>query len=235
MKKTIFLLCLVFTLSSCDELQQIANEVVLANPNESQISSGLKQALELGVERQVSELTKPGGFFQNEVVRILLPEELRKVETALRRVGLNSLADEGLMALNRTAEDAVKEATPIFVNAIKNMSIQDAQQILMGNENAATQFLERQTTEELYSSFYPVVEDSFHKVGADEIWSNLISQYNSIPLTSNVNTDLSDYITQQAMQGVFIMIAEEEKEIRNNVGARTTDLLRRVFSLQDQS
>lgn len=233
MKKTFFLLCLVFTLSSCDELQQIANEAVLTNQSDSQISSGLKQALELGVERQVKELTAPGGFFQNEEVRILLPEELRKVETALRRVGLNNLADEGLIALNATAEDAVKEATPIFVNAIKNMSIQDAQKVLMGNENAATQFLERQTSEELYASFYPVVEDSFQKVGADEIWSNLISKYNNLPLTSNVTTDLSDYITQQAMQGVFIMIAKEEKEIRNNAQARTTDLLRRVFSLQD--
>lgn len=233
MKKTFFLLCLVFTLSSCDELQQIANEAVLTNQSDSQISSGLKQALELGVERQVKELTSPGGFFQNEEVRILLPEELRKVETALRKVGLNSLADEGLIALNTTAEDAVKEATPIFVNAIKNMSIQDAQKVLMGHENAATQFLERQTSEELYASFYPVVEDSFQKVGADEIWSNLISKYNNLPLTSNVTTDLSDYITQQAMQGVFIMIAKEEKEIRNNAQARTTDLLRRVFSLQD--
>lgn len=233
MKKTFFLLCLVFTLSSCDELQQIANEAVLTNQSDSQISSGLKQALELGVERQVKELTAPGGFFQNEEVRILLPEELRKVETALRRVGLNNLADEGLIALNATAEDAVKEATPIFVNAIKNMSIQDAQKVLMGNENAATQFLERQTSEELYASFYPVVEDSFQKVGADEIWSNLISKYNNLPLTSNVTTDLSEYITQQAMQGVFIMIAKEEKEIRNNAKARTTDLLRRVFSLQD--
>ncbi|NGZ88760.1 DUF4197 domain-containing protein [Psychroflexus maritimus] len=233
MKKTFFLLCLAFTLSSCDELQQIANEAVLTNQSDSQISSGLKQALELGVERQVKELTAPGGFFQNEEVRILLPEELRKVETALRRVGLNNLADEGLIALNATAEDAVKEATPIFVNAIKNMSIQDAQKVLMGNENAATQFLERQTSEELYASFYPVVEDSFQKVGADEIWSNLISKYNNLPLTSNVTTDLSDYITQQAMQGVFIMIAKEEKEIRNNAQARTTDLLRRVFSLQD--
>ena len=235
MKRIFFLLCLTFTLSSCDELQQIANEAVLANPTDAQIGSGLKQALEFGIERRVGELTEPGGFFQNEVVRILLPEELRQVETALRRVGLNSLADQGLRALNRTAEDAVKEATPIFMNAIRNMSFQDAQQILMGNENAATQFLERQTSEQLYDSFYPVVQNSFEKVGADEIWSNLISQYNSIPLTSNVNTDLSDYITQQAMQGVFIMIAEEEKEIRNNVNARTTDLLRRVFSLQDRS
>lgn len=234
MIKRILLLSFVFTLFSCDELQQIANEAVLANPTNAQIGNGLKQALELGVERQVSELTKTGGFYQNEIVRILLPEELQKVETALRRVGLNSLADQGLIALNRTAEDAVKEATPIFVNAIRNMSIQDAQQILMGNDNSATQFLERQTTDELYKSFYPVVQNSFQKVGADEIWSNLISQYNSIPLTSNVNTDLSDHITRQAMQGVFIMIAEEEKEIRNNVNARTTDLLRRVFKLQDQ-
>ncbi|MCH8535136.1 MAG: DUF4197 domain-containing protein [Flavobacteriaceae bacterium] len=234
MIKRILLLSLVFTLFSCDELQQIANEAVLTNPTNAQIGNGLKQALEFGVERQVSELTKTGGFYQNEIVRILLPEELQKVETALRRVGLNSLADQGLIALNRTAEDAVKEATPIFVNAIRNMSIQDAQQILMGGDNSATQFLERQTTDELYKSFYPVVQNSFQKVGADEIWSNLISQYNSIPLTSNVNTDLSDYITKQAMQGVFIMIAEEEKEIRNNVNARTTDLLRRVFKLQDQ-
>ncbi|MGJ8738122.1 DUF4197 domain-containing protein, partial [Zobellia laminariae] len=138
-----------------------------------------------------------------------------------------------LKVLNRAAEDAVGEATPIFVDAVKGITFSDAKNILLGSDNAATQYLTSATQTQLYAKFNPVIKNSFSKVGADKIWSNLITKYNNIPLTKKVNPDLTDYVTQEALNGVFTMIAVEEKEIRNDASSRTTDLLRRVFSLQD--
>ena len=162
-----------------------------------------------------------------------MPEELRKVDKALRDIGLSGLADEGLKVLNRAAEDAVKEATPIFVNAVKGITFNDARNILLGNKDAATQYLISKTQASLYNKFKPVIDNSFQKVGADQIWTNLITRYNNIPFTKNVNPDLTDYVTSEALEGVYTMIAVEEKEIRNKVSSRTTDLLKRVFALQD--
>jgi enolase len=143
------------------------------------------------------------------------------------------LADEGLKVLNRAAEDAVKEATPIFVEAVKNITFTDAKNILLGNDNAATEFLKTGTSTALYSKFNPVIEKSFTKVGADKIWNNLITQYNTIPFVGKVNPDLTDYTTKEALKGVYTMIAVEEKEIRTNVSSRSTTLLQKVFALQD--
>lgn len=168
------------------------------------------------------------------MVKIALPAELQKVESGLRKVGLGSLADEGVKALNRAAENAVKEATPIFVDAITQMTIADATNILMGQQNAATQYLQRTTTKSLYQKFNPVIKSSFDKVGADQIWSNIISKYNAIPMVQKVNPDLTDYVTEKALEGVFVMIEKEELNIRNNVSARSTNLLKSVFSLQDK-
>lgn len=198
-----------------------------------EIANGLKEALNMGIDKQVSKLTQTDGFFGNELVKIMLPEELQKVDKTLRDIGLSNLADEGLKILNRAAEDAVGEATPIFVNAVKGMTFNDAKNILLGSDNAATIYLTNATQTELYNKFNPVIKNSFEKVGADKIWNNLITRYNSIPLTNNVNPDLTDYVTQEALKGVFTMIAVEEKEIRNKVSARTTDVLKKVFALQD--
>jgi len=166
-------------------------------------------------------------------VKILLPEELQKVDKALRDIGLSKLADEGLKVLNSAAEDAVSEATPIFVNAVKDMSFDDAKNILLGEDNAATTYLTTKTQTELYSKFQPVINNSFGKVGADKIWANLITKYNAIPFTSDVNPDLTDYVTAEALKGVYTMIAVEEKEIRTKVSSRSTDVLKKVFALQD--
>ncbi|GEC73065.1 hypothetical protein FFL01_26040 [Flavobacterium flevense] len=197
------------------------------------IAGGLKEALNNGITKQVSKLTATDGFYKNEAVKILLPEELRKVDSGLRRIGLSSLADEGLKVLNRAAEDAVKEATPIFVSAVKNMSFTDAKGILLGNDTSATSYLQNSTSVSLYSKFNPVIKNSFSKVGADKVWANIITKYNSIPLVTKVNPDLTDYVTNQAMNGVFKMVAVEEKNIRNNISARTTPLLQKVFAMQD--
>lgn len=236
MIKKILALLIVFNFMACAELQQVVDSLpqgtsdVLGNAD---IAAGLREALDLGIEKQVSKLTAEDGFFKNELVKIVLPEELQKVDSALRKVGLSSLADEGLKVLNRAAEDAVSEATPIFVNAVKDITFDDAKDILLGDDNAATTYLTTKTQTELYAKFKPVINNSFSKVGADQIWSNLISKYNNLPLTNNVNPDLTDYVTTEALEGVYTMIAVEELEIRNSVASRSTDLLKKVFALQD--
>ena len=233
--KNILLLLGCFTLISCAELQQVANQLPNVGQNQTvDISGGLKEALNNGISKQVSKLTSVDGFFKNEMVKILLPEELQKVDKTLRQIGMGSLADEGLKVLNRAAEDAVKESTPIFVDAVKNMSFTDAKNILMGNESAATTYLQNSTTTALYAKFNPVIKNSFTKVGADKIWSQIITKYNAVPLVKKVNPDLTDYTTNKALEGVFKMIAVEEKNIRTNISARTSTLLQNVFAMQDK-
>ncbi len=234
--KKALLFCSVFIVLSCAELQQVVNTL----PNQTgigmdptQIASGLRQALDQGIEKQVTKLTKTDGFYKNQLVKILLPQELQKVDQTLRDIGLGSLADEGLKVLNRAAEDAVKEATPIFVTAVKQITFTDAKTILLGPDNAATNYLEQRTNAALYTKFNPVIKNSFSKVGADQIWSNIITKYNSVPFVTKVNPDLTDYVTQEALHGVYKMISVEEKDIRNNISARTTTLLKQVFALQD--
>ena len=234
MKKAIYVLG-IFLIFSCAELQQVVNQLPTSStPGNEDIASGLRQALNFGIEKQVSKLTQKDGFFKNQMVKIMLPAELQKVDKTLRDIGLGNLADEGLKVLNRAAEDAVKEATPIFVNAVKNITFNDAKNILLGADNAATAYLQNNTEKQLYSKFSPVINNSLSRVGATEVWSNIINKYNALPITNNVNPDLTDYVTQEALEGVFTMIVVEEKEIRNKTTARTTDLLKRVFALQDR-
>ena len=233
--KNLFLLFTAFTFMSCAELQQVANQFPELNQTGGlDINAGLKEALNNGISKQVSKLTATDGFFKNEMLKILLPDELQKVDSALRKVGMGNLADEGLKVLNRAAEDAVKEATPIFVDAVKNMSFTDAKNILMGNNTAATTYLESTTNTALYAKFNPVIKNSFSKVGADKVWSSIITKYNSLPFVKDVNPDLTDYTTNKAMEGVFKMIAVEEQNIRTNLNARTSTLLQKVFAMQDK-
>lgn len=227
-----FLVLVVFQLMACGELQQVVNQLPQSNST-LDVAGGLREALHMGIDKQVSKLTQKDGFLKNELVKIMLPKDLQKVDKTLRDIGLGNLADEGLRVLNRAAEDAVSEATPIFIDAIKNISFSDAKSILLGSDDAATKYLTQRTQTALYAKFNPVIKSSFEKVGADKIWSNLITKYNSIPLTNKVNPNLTDYVTQEALDGVFTMIAVEEKEIRTKTASRTTDLLKKVFSLQD--
>jgi len=226
-------LVVLFLSSACAELQQMANQLPSSTVSSLDIASGLKQALQLGIDKQVTKLTATDGFFKNELVKIAMPEELEKVDQALRGIGLGNLADEGLKVLNRAAEDAVSEATPIFVNAVTNMTFDDAKNILLGADDAATSYLQSTTASPLYQKFNPVIKSSFQKVGADQIWTNLISKYNTIPFVKKVNPDLTDYVTTEALKGVYTMISVEEKEIRTNLSARSSALLQKVFALQD--
>lgn len=232
--KKILIIFTIFTFTACAELQGVVNQFPQAGGvSQLDIANGLRQTLDLGIDKQVSTLTLEDGFYRNELVKILLPQELQKVDKALRDIGLGNLADEGLKVLNRAAEDAVGEATPIFIDAVKGITFYDAKTILLGSNDAATQYLSSRTQNALYNKFNPVIKTSFAKVGADQIWENLINKYNAIPFTSDVNPDLTDYVTTEALKGVYTMIAVEELQIRERVSARTTELLRKVFALQD--
>ncbi|HBY68613.1 MAG TPA: DUF4197 domain-containing protein [Flavobacteriaceae bacterium] len=225
----------IFLMVSCAELQNVVNTLPTGQvgTNPTMIANGLRQALDFGIDKQVTKLTQKDGFYKNKLVKILLPEELQKVDRTLRDIGLGSLADEGLKVLNRAAEDAVKESTPIFVDAVRDITFNDAKNILLGPDNAATNYLKGKTNTALYTKFNPVIQNSFSKVGADRIWTNIITKYNSVPFVSQVNPDLTDYVTNEALKGVYTMIGVEEKKIRNSVSARTTSLLKQVFALQD--
>lgn len=235
MKKIVLSIALL-SLVSCAEMQQVLEQLPQQTGvlSQAEMGNGLKEALNNGITKQVSKLTATDGFMKNQAVKILLPEELQKVDTKLRQLGLSKLADDGLRVLNRAAEDAVKEATPIFVDAVQQMTFTDAKNILLGNESSATNYLQTTTSTALYGKFNPVIKNSFAKVGADKIWTQIITKYNSIPLVKKVNPDLTDYTTNKAMEGVFKMIAVEEKDIRTNFSARTSDVLRKVFALQDK-
>jgi hypothetical protein len=236
MKKFLALFVFAYFVSSCAELQNVANQFPAANGilSQADIASGLRQALDKGISTQVVKLTAIDGFYKNQLVKILLPAELQKVDSGLRAIGLGSLADEGLLLMNRAAEDAVKEATPIFVTAVKGITFNDAKDILLGDNKAATYYLEQSTNSALYSKFNPVIKNSFDKVGAARVWSTLITKYNSIPLVTKVNPDLTDYVTKQALEGVYKMIAVEEQNIRTNISARTSVLMQKVFAAQDK-
>ncbi|MCE3075969.1 DUF4197 domain-containing protein [Chryseobacterium gwangjuense] len=204
----------------------------LGSLTSTQISSGLKEALSLGVNEGVKKLSVTDGFLKNEAVKILMPEKLRTIDTTLRSVGLGSLADQGVKLLNRAAEDAVTEAAPIFTKAITSMTITDAKNILLGNDNAATNYLQTKTQTQLFTAFQPKVKASLGKVGADTLWKNIISKYNTLTGQA-VTTDLNEYVTTETINGVFKMVAEKEGGIRNTPAMRTTSILQKVFGAQD--
>ena len=196
------------------------------------VASGLKEALSLGLTDGIKSLGQKNGFYNNSVAKILMPEELQNVEKTLRSLGMGSLADKGIKLLNSAAEDAVSEAAPIFVNAVTSMTITDAKDILLGGNNSATNYLKLKTTSDLTKAFQPKVEASLGKVGADKVWNNLITKYNT--LTGNqIDPNLNAYVTQQTINGVFNMVAEKEEGIRGNKALRTTSLLQQVFGAQD--
>lgn len=209
-----------------------SSPINLGSLTSTQISSGLKEALSLGVNEGVKKLGVTDGFLKNEAVKILMPEKLRKVDTTLRSLGLGSLADQGVKLLNRAAEDAVTEAAPIFTKAITSMTITDAKNILLGSDNAATNYLQTKTQSQLFTAFQPKVKASLGKVGADSVWKGIISKYNMLTGQS-VTTDLNEYVTTETINGVFKMVAEKESGIRNTPAMRTTSILQKVFGAQD--
>lgn len=193
------------------------------------IASGLKEALEVGTEKGVQKLSAADGFFKDAAIKILMPEEAQKVEQKLRSIGLGKQVDNAILSMNRAAEDASKSAAPIFINAIKQMSIQDAAGILGGGDFAATDYLKNKTTSNLTEAFRPIIQESLVKVDATKYWNSIFSTYNRFS-TNKVNTDLSLYVTEKALAGIFHEVALQEQKIRKDPMAQTTELLKKVFS-----
>lgn len=196
------------------------------------VAEGLKEALVKGISNGADVVSQLDGYFKNPEIRIPFPPDVKKVEDRLRQIGMGNEVDKFIMTLNRGAEDAAKEAKPIFIAAIRQMTIQDAWGILKGEPDAATQFLKRTTSAQLKEKFSPVIQNSLNKVSATKYYTDIITRYNQIPMVQKVNPDLNDYATNKAIEGLFLMIAKEEQNIRANPAARTTELLRRVFGAQ---
>jgi len=202
----------------------------ISNLSSSEITNGLKQALQVGIQNSAQRLGSVNGYFGNSLIKILMPPEAQQVQSALDNIGMGSLVDKAVLSMNRAAEDAAPKAVSIFVDAIRSMSIQDGVAILKGNKDAATQYLRVKTTAALTAAFRPIINASLGKVDATRYWSDVFTTYNKIPFTSKVNPDLTAYVTERALNGLFISIAEEEAKIRSNPSARVTGLLQKVFS-----
>jgi len=242
MKKKLLLipfLAIIITLSSCDSLNQIAQAGVGAatsgNPTNIEIGNGLKEALQIGTSKSSDRLSAVDGFFANAAVKILFPPEAQKVEKTLRSIGLGKLCDNVVLSLNRAAEDAAVQAKPIFINSIKQMTLTDVANILLGSQDAATQYFKRTTTLQLTASFKPVIQNSLNKVGATKYYGDAANEYNKVPFVTKVNPDISAYVTQKAIDGLFYEIALEELNIRKNISARTSPLLQKVFAYADRN
>jgi hypothetical protein len=233
-----YLALLLFLLTSATsfaqiDLNKIKDKVTSGGkPSTKEVASGLKEALTKGVSKGSDEVSKEDGFFKNPEIKIPFPPEVKQVESTLRNIGMDEQVDKFVLSLNRAAEDAAKEAKPIFVSAIKQMTIEDAWSILKGEDDAATTYLNKTTSAQLKEKFKPIIKASLDKVNATKYYKELITAYNKVPLVKKVNPDLDTYATNKATDGLFVMIAKEEKNIRKNPGARTTDLLKKVFGNQ---
>ena len=238
MKKIVLSLAVLIAISTgvnaqFDKLKKAAQGLAGGGQLSSEeIANGLKEALTNGISKGSDLVSQVDGYLKNPEIKIPFPPEAQKAETKLRQMGMGAEVDKFIVSLNRAAEDAAKESKPIFVAAIKSMTIQDAAGILKGEQDAATRYLERTTSAPLKGKFMPVVKTSLEKVNATKYYADLINTYNKIPLVQKLNPNLDEYATDKAIQGLFVMIAKEEKNIRNNPGARTSELLKKVFGSQ---
>ena len=193
------------------------------------IVAGLKDALNKGTQASTQQLSAVDGFFKDAAVKILFPPEAAKMESTLRKAGFGAQVDKAILDINRAAEDAAKSAAPIFMNAIKNMSVSDGIGILRGSDTSATAYLRKSTSAALYAAFLPVIKSSLDKVGATSSWNTVVGTYNKIPLTKKINPDLPAYSTDKALNGVFYYVAVQEKKIRANPAGQADELLKKVF------
>jgi hypothetical protein len=221
--------------SNCDPqvMEQVLSSIPTTTITEGQAASGLKEALMQGATNGSQELAQLNGYFGNSLIKILFPPEAQKVESTLRSLGLNELCDNVILTLNRGAEDAAAEAKPILINSIRQMTVADAMGILFGANDAATEYLKRTTTAELTAKFKPVIQTSLNEVNATKYWSDAVTYYNQIPLVEDLNPDLTGYVTQKALDGLFYKIEQEEIKIRQNPAARVADIVKEVFAYYD--
>ena len=239
MKKVLVVLSVVAVIVSCTTAQinktigGINDALGSGGLTTEQVAAGLKEALTKGISNGSVQASKLDGYFKNPKIKIPFPPDVQKVEDKLRQIGLGGEVDKFVKQLNRGAEDAAKESKAIFVTAIKAMTIQDAWNILKGEDDAATQYLMRTTSAQLKAKFKPVMKSSLDKVNATKYYSDIINTYNKIPLVDDVNPNLDDYATDKAIEGLFYLVAQEEEKIRKDPIARTTELLKKVFAAQD--
>lgn len=238
MKKILYiaLLALLFSCTSTQVNQTLGtiNDALGGDElTKEQVASGLKEALIKGITTGSNQASKLNGYFKNPAIKIPFPPDVQRVEDKLRQIGLGDQVDKFVVTLNRGAEEAAKEAKPIFVNAIKSMTIQDAWGILKGDQTAATDYLKRTTSSQLKAKFLPVIQKALEKTNATKYYSDIVTTYNKVPFVDKVNPDLDDYAADRAIDGLFHLIAKEEQNIRKDPLARTTDLLKKVFAEQD--
>jgi hypothetical protein len=234
-KRFILLLCLTGLAASAQSqinLKKLKKTLKGGSVSTEEVALGLKEALTNGVSKGSDLVSQVDGYFKNPEIKIPFPPEVKQVESRLRQIGMGDEVDKFVLTLNRGAEDAAKEAKPIFVAAIKQMTIQDAWAILKGEKDAATQYLKSSTSSLLKEKFKPIIQNSLNKVNATKYYGDLVNTYNKIPLVQKVNPDLDEYATDRAIEGLFVMIAREEKNIRENPLARTSELLKKVFGSQ---
>ncbi|MCB0523427.1 MAG: DUF4197 domain-containing protein [Lewinellaceae bacterium] len=239
-KRTLLLLtALMLTQLSNAQLNGIlkkAKDVVTKGGDISQeeAGNGLKEALNAGIGEAVDFLSAKDGYFKSPY-KILVPDEAQKVVSKLKNVpGFGNIEADLTERMNRAAEDAATKAKPIFVAAIKGMTFQDAMNILMGNQDAATRYLQKSTFDKLYAEFKPVIQNSLDKVNAREYWKSAVTAYNRLPFVEKTNPELDDHVTRKALDGMFGLVEKKEKDIRSDVSLRNTDLLRKVFAKQDK-
>lgn len=234
MKKLILIILTVGVFTSCEILEEFIQ--MDGKPSgrltEQEIAQGLKEALNVGIDKAVAEVSKTNGFYRNPEIKIPFPQEAQRVKEVCESVGLSRQVTEFEEKLNRAAELASKEATEVFKTAIRQMTIRDAMSILQGSEDEATQYLKRTSTRRLYTSFYPIVENANEQIMLARYWTPLVERYNSVTAITGgqqVDTDLNNYVTEKAIEGLFIMLAKEESKIRKDPRARINDILRKVF------
>lgn len=216
------------------DIMNKAKSQLTGSLSEDEIGSALKEALNNGVGEAVGFLSTPDGYYKS-VYKVLLPEEARQVTAKLKAVpGFENVEDQLIEKMNRAAEDAAAQAKPIFLNAIKQMTFKDAMNLLMGEKDAATRYLDRTTSEQLYNAFKPVIVEALDKVNAREYWRGAVTAYNRIPLVKKTNPELDDHVTRAALVGLFALVEKKEADIRANPGARSSELLKKVFAKQDK-
>ena len=216
-----------------DMLKGIANPgqpgATVGAGDEKTNAAGIKEALAVATEKAVNDLSRTDGYFANQAVKILMPESIRKVADVARLVGFEKQVDEFVLTMNRAAEAAAPKAVQFFGDAIRSMSLDDVRGILTGGDTAATEFFRRKTQDKLYAAFRPVVAKAVNEAGATRAYTDLVSRYDNVPFVGKQSVDLDDYVTNKSLDGLFLMVAAEEKKIRTNPAARTSELLRSVF------
>lgn len=211
------------------DAKKLVQQKSVGGLTEKDAADGIKEALTNGTGEAVKLVSSADGFFGNPEIKIPFPQDAKIIETKLRAVGLGSKVDEAILSINRAAEDAGKEAKPIFITAVKNMTLKDAVNIVKGEDNAATMYLKKSSTAELSTKFQPVIKTSLDKVNATKYWADLIKAYNKIPMVQKMNPNLTQYVTDKAIEGLFVMVAKEELKIRKDPKAQTSALLKKVF------